>query len=512
MARPRLFLIDTFGFIFRAYHARARSGAPTMRPRGGIPTEAVYIFNNMLRKLTTAYHPEYLAAVFESSVPTFREQEFAEYKANREEMPSELAQQLPYVRRLLEAMRIPILEYPGFEADDVIGAIARRAEKTTDVAIVSSDKDMLQLVNERVRMYNPIQDDLWYDEAKVEEKMGVKPGQVADLLALMGDSSDNIPGAPGIGQKGARDIIMRFGSAEGALERASELGDKGYGKRYRESLEQNRERVLMSKRLATIDVTVPIEFSLEAVTAQAADTAALKQIYKELEFFSLIEQLGPEEDRRERDYASLDSAETLDAFLAAIPAGAVLAVAAARSAPSGEGMFAGESEPTLGLAWQTGQARAVPAAHIERLRTFLGDAGRVKAAHDIKSVALEVARYGIEPRGFRDDVMLYAFLLSADPGGCSLEMLARRYLDLKLETAVEHQADCALELATKLGQEVDERGFRQLYETIDLPLVRVLTRMERRGIRVDPAEMRRLSGSMDTEIQRLTGEIYLLAG
>jgi DNA polymerase-1 len=153
MPRPRLFLIDTFGFIFRAYHARARMPAPTMRTTTGIPAEAVYIFNNMLRKLTAAYQPEYMAAVFESAVPTFREREFAEYKANREEMPSELAQQLPYVRRLLEAMRIPILQYPGFEADDVIGAIARRAEEGgADVAIVSSDKDMLQLVTGRVMM------------------------------------------------------------------------------------------------------------------------------------------------------------------------------------------------------------------------------------------------------------------------------------------------------------------------------------------------------------------------
>ncbi len=197
MPRPRLFLIDTFGFIFRAYHARARMPAPTMRTSTGLPTEAVYIFTNMLRKLTAAYEPEFIAAVFESAGPTFREQEFAEYKANRTEAPPELTQQIGYIRRLLEAMRIPILQYPGFEADDVIGAIARQAEASEmDVAIVSSDKDMLQIVDEHVSMYNPIQEDLWYDPAKVEEKMGVKPEQVADLLALKGDAIDNIPGAP----------------------------------------------------------------------------------------------------------------------------------------------------------------------------------------------------------------------------------------------------------------------------------------------------------------------------
>ena len=173
MARPRLFLIDSFGFIFRAYHARARQATSAMRTSTGIPTEAVYIFNNMLRKLMAQYHPEYMAAVFESGAPTFREQEYAEYKANRAEMPEDLAPQITHVRRLLESMRIPILHYEGFEADDVIGTIARRAEAGgADVVIVSSDKDMLQLVTDHVSMFNPMHED-WYDPAQVEAKMGV---------------------------------------------------------------------------------------------------------------------------------------------------------------------------------------------------------------------------------------------------------------------------------------------------------------------------------------------------
>src|SRR5689334_20008010 len=174
----RLFLIDSFGFIFRAYHARARSGAPPMRTSTGFSTEAVYIFNNMLRKLAKQHTPEYIAAVFESGEPTHRVQEFAEYKANRTEMPPDLGEQIPYVRRVLEAMRIPILEYRGFEADDVIGTIARRAEQAgCEVVIVSSDKDMMQLVTERVSMLNPAKDDEWYDPLKVKAFMGVRPEQ-----------------------------------------------------------------------------------------------------------------------------------------------------------------------------------------------------------------------------------------------------------------------------------------------------------------------------------------------
>src|ERR1700690_2886783 len=218
VAKQRLFLIDPFGFIFRAYHARARSGAPPMRTSTGFSTEAVYIFNNMLRKLSKQYDPPYIAAIFESGEPTHRVQDFAEYKANRAETPPDLLEQIPYVRRVLEAMRIPILEYRGFEADDVIGTLARRAEKAgCEVVIVSSDKDMLQLVTDRVSMLNPAKDDEWYDPEKVKAFMGGRPDQVTDLLALKGDAVDNIPGAPGIGDKGAKDLIVRFGAGAGAV-------------------------------------------------------------------------------------------------------------------------------------------------------------------------------------------------------------------------------------------------------------------------------------------------------
>ncbi len=325
MPRQRLFLIDSYGYIFRAYHARARTGAPPMRTTSGLSTEAVYIFHNMVRKLMKEYKPEYIAAVFESAGPTFRDAAFAEYKANRSEMPPDLGEQIPYIRRLLEAMSIPILEYPGFEADDVIGTIAHRcADSDVDVVIVSSDKDMLQLVNDRVSMYNPVKENVWYDPATTESFMGVKPKQVADLLALMGDSIDNIPGAPGIGEKGARDLIARFGSVEALLDRAAEVERK----MYRESLQNNRERIELSKKLATIDTNVPIEFSLEAVKAQTPDVQTLKQIYKELEFFSLIKELGPTEDSHTRDYQVFNTPEALDAWLEAIPAEAPIAVEA----------------------------------------------------------------------------------------------------------------------------------------------------------------------------------------
>src|SRR6202451_3923043 len=311
--RPRLFLIDSYGFIFRAYHARARSGAPPMRTTTGIPTEAVLIFHNMVRKLRAAYQPEYIAAIFESG-KTFREEQYAEYKANRTEMPPDLVEQIPYIRRLLEAMRIPVLQYPGFEADDVIGAMARRASQDFDVVIVSSDKDMLQLVDDRVHMYNPVKENVWYDPAEAEQYMGVKPTQVADLLALMGDSIDNIPGAPGIGEKGAQSIIARFGSVENALDHAAEVERK----MYRESLQNNREQILLSKRLATIDTTVPVEFEVANLITQEPDIPELKKVYKELEFYSLLKEVGPTEDAHTRDYSSIAKREEAVAFGASL--------------------------------------------------------------------------------------------------------------------------------------------------------------------------------------------------
>jgi DNA polymerase I len=480
-------LIDSFGFIFRAYHARARSGAPPMRTASGLETEAVYIFHNMVRRLKTAHSPDYLAAIFESQGPTFRDEAFESYKANRTETPPDLLQQIPWIRKTLDALRIPVLEYPGFEADDVIGTLARRAAALgLEVVIVSSDKDMLQLVNDRVKMLNPMKDDMWFDAKATQEFMGVAPPQVADLLALKGDTIDNIPGAPGIGEKGAKDLIQRFGSVENALEHASEVERKTY----RESLQNNREQILLSKRLATIHCDVPIEFDLEAVKIQEPDGAKLREIYKTLEFSSLLRELAPAaKAASECDYQRLESAAALDAWLATIPADAPVAVAA--------GEMMGES--VLAFSSSEGVARAVA---LEKIPV------RASVAHDIKTL---IRRFGSAP-SLAHDVMLYGFLISADPGRCDLASLAERYLDREVASDPSGQADAVLSIFRKLRPEVEALGLVPLYESIDLPLVPVLARMEECGVRVDPAQLRILSSRMEEEIARLSAEIYELAG
>ncbi|MEX2264598.1 MAG: DNA polymerase I [Bryobacteraceae bacterium] len=492
---PRLFLIDTFGFIFRAYHARARTSAVPMRTGTGIPTEATFIFNNMLRKLRRTYNPQYIAAIFESEGVTLREQSFKDYKANRTAMPPDLAQQIPYVERLLEAMRVPMLRYPGFEADDVIGTIARRAvEAGAEVVIVSSDKDMLQLVTDKVSMLNPAKDDLWYDPAKVKEAMGVEPARIADLLALKGDAVDNIPGAPGIGDKGAQELIARFGAVETVLERAAEVPRK----MYRESLLANRDQVLLSKQLATIEVDVPIEFSLASVAACEPDNAALRQIYKELEFHSALRELGSVEDGKPRDYETLAGGEAAREWMAGIPKDARVAMALDRDA--------------VGLSWRQGEARSIPLSQVEALRGLLEDPARAKVACDAKAALLQLADLNVEARGFTDDAMLYAFLLDSDPAGCSLEDLALRHFDLRIGPSAAERADRALELAEKLRPQVEARGLWDLYRTIDLPLAPVLARMERTGITVDANELSRLSRIMEEALAQLTSDIHALAG
>ncbi len=468
-----------------------------MRTTAGLSTEAVFIFSNMLRKLTRTFEPKYMAAVFESAGKTKREEEYAEYKANRTEMPQDLAEQLPYVRRLIEALRIPILAYPGFEADDVIGTIGRKAaEAGCEVVIVSSDKDLLQLVTDRVSMLNPAKDDTWYDPARVKDFMGVEPAQVADLLALMGDAIDNIPGAPGIGEKGARDLIDQFGSVKAALDRAAEVTRK----MYRESLQNNRDRILMSLSLATIDCHVPVDFDLEHLRTRQPDEELLKPLYKELEFFSHLKELGPSEDARARDFAALPDAATLRGFLAGIPADAAMAVTYSPELAE------------FGLACRAGEARSLPASRLEEFRADLENAALPKATADLKTLTLQLLKRGIRARGFRDDVSLYAFLLDSDPGGASLETMVQRRLDLRAGPRADERALYIHELNELLRPEIDRRGLRGLYRDIELPLAGVLARMEYTGIRVDSNELTRLSALLDTDISRLTGEIHALAG
>ena len=468
-----------------------------MRTATGLSTEAIFIFHNMLRKLMTSFKPDYIAAIFESSEPTFRSESFADYKANRAEMPQDLGEQIPHIRRLLEAMRIPVLEFRGFEADDVIGSIScHEAACGLEVVIVSSDKDLLQLVNERVFMLNPMKDDEWYDEAKVEVFMGVKPKQVADLLALKGDAIDNIPGAPGIGDKGAKDLITRFGSVEAALDRAAEVERK----MYRESLQNNRDQIVMSKQLATVATDVPIAWKLEELRSQPPRTSALKAFYKEMEFFSLVKELPAEDDSHSRDYATFENAAALAAWLDVRPKNAPLAVAF------------DVANQAIGLAYQAGQGRAIAAELHAELAAVLADATVPKVVHDAKAFLTAAHGMGLRPNNIDDDVMLYAFLLAADPGACSPAALAERILDRKLNPVAEQIAEATFAVAEVLRPQIGSEELQSVYDTVDLPLSPVLAAMEETGIRIDTDVLAELSTRLASRIDAIAQEIYALAG
>src|SRR6476659_9168654 len=294
----RVFLIDSMSHIFRAFFAPMANRAAPLATSGGQVTQAVYIFTNMLRKLLQDEKPNYIAAIFESKEKTFRHETFAGYKANRLAMPEDLASQLPYIFRLCEAFNIPVINAPGFEADDVIGTLAMKiAAQKLQAVIVSNDKDMCQLVSDpyvvcmrtnsqvvkRKEYVPPIE---WCDEAWVENKFGVPASKVVDLLGLMGDSIDNIPGAPGIGSKGAVQIVQHFGSIENPLEHWEEVKHKTY----RESLRKNADLIRQSRELARIKVDLDVPLELDKIKTRPPDRAAAYELFHELEFVNLTRE------------------------------------------------------------------------------------------------------------------------------------------------------------------------------------------------------------------------------
>jgi DNA polymerase-1 len=540
--------MDTMSFIFRAYHAMARQRP--MSTRKGIPTAATFVFVNMLRKLRADFNPEYLAAVFDVAGPTFRdvqakavtsvrkfdiktqtfkEVEYQGYKAQRAEMPHDLAQQVPYIRRALEAYRIPILESRGFEADDVIGTLSRKAaEQSYRVFVVSSDKDMLQLVNEKICVLNPPKDNLVCDSAKVEEILGVRPEQVIDVMALRGDSIDNIPGAPGIGDKGSVEIVKRFGTLENALEHAAEVEKKTY----RESLLNNKDTILWSKQLVTIDQNVDIELDMEKMVAGEPDIDALRALFSELEFTTLLKELVPVMEVRETEYRDLKTPKDLRALARkTAPLAIAFEFTAAKVTEEDESEEANHSsgelfldappsaDPsvplTLALSVEPGKAFSAVLNNDElsrELNALLSDPGVPKAIHDYKSALRQLMAHGVEVAGVRDEPMLYSYIINPTYTNHSLAEIAVRSFNLNLSGSVAEAADVTGRIAPVLRKEVESAGQLPLYDGIDLPLVPVLARMEQAGVKIDRNMLGTLSIDLEKQCDAKAREIHEKAG
>ncbi len=534
-----------------------------MSTKTGVPTAATYVFVNMLRKLRDDFSPEYLAAVFDVGAPTirnqqaeaittirkfdiktqtFKESQYGGYKANRAEMPGDLVQQIPYIRRALEGYRIPILQLEGYEADDVIGTLARKAAaESYPVYVVSSDKDMLQLVNEKVCVLNPPKDNLICDAAKVEEILGVPPSKVVDVMALRGDSIDNIPGAPGIGDKGSVDLIRRFGSVEQALEHAAEVEKKTY----RESLQNNRDNILYSKQLVTIDTDVAVELDVAAMRAGEPDVESLRALFAELEFTSLLKELLPVVEVKEGDYREIRTKAEFEDYLKEAGKGIPLALAIpTENTQNAKPEDAGdEEEPQpaqsgfLALQPADAEDRSAKAADsiavsvasgagvmiamedqalANRVRNLLEDQSVPKIIHDLKSAIHHFAKHlpeqGIALAGVQHDPMLYSYLLDPTYSSHSLPEVALRRLNLKLSGNLAEAADVTGRLATVLRGEVDEQGLTSVYEDIDAPLVPVLARMEQAGVKIDLAALEVMSGKLQREAAIKARDIYERCG
>jgi DNA polymerase I len=519
--RKRLYLIDGMSHIYRAYYA-----IPNLSNSKGLPTNAVYGFTAMLRKLILEEKPDYIAVAVDVEGPTERHKAFDGYKATRKPMPDTLVQQIPYIRKVCGVFRVPVIGFPGYEADDVIGTLARKAAgQGLTTMVVTSDKDMLQLVSDDVLVLDPMKNNLVLNSDKVVEKLGVKPEQVADLMGLWGDSVDNIPGAPGIGEKGARDLIQTFGTVENCLENWQKVKRKTY----QESLRDNAPLIRTSKELATIHCDLPIDLDLTALVLQEPDRKQAFTLFAELEFQGLMKEFVEQPVQQPVRAEWLAGAAAAD-FLGGLAQGSKLFVVLAFQDES----LARKSTGTACLQGQCGCAAIVDLTDETVARDFgriVADPGIGKIFWDAKLADLALGRRGIRLAGEVEDVMLMAFLTAPHVGDYSLRRWALDHLhmslpegndkaqatfDTSIRKATAETLSCQLEAVTRayeiLAPTLDSLGLKRVYTEIEIPLIPVLAQMERVGIKVDRRNLQDMSALMERQIADLTSRIFQAAG
>ena len=543
-------MIDTMSHIFRAFFAPMGARQEPLRNSRGQVTQAVFVFTNMLRKLLNDEQPDYIAAVFDSAAPTFRHDSFAAYKANRADMPDDLSSQMPYIIKVCEAFDIPILKMDGFEADDIIGTLAQKvAAKGMQAVIVSNDKDLCQLVRDplivcmrqnsqnikRKVQVPPIE---WCDEVWVENKFGVKPTQIIDLLGLMGDSIDNIPGAPGIGEKGAMKLIQEFGSAEAAMENAEKVKHKTY----RESLQNNQEIIRQSVELATVHTQVPVELDLDALKHNEPNRPLAHQLFRELEFTALTREfadsaplfdgVGAPVVETAKRYHLIKTRADLDALIRRLWETEHWSFET-DSSNSDAKADSYAKNPPLGVAIATGAGASFyvdlenfaegKENALEPLRDILSNGFLEKVTHDYKCNLAVLKKLGVEPEAVEDDTLIAAYLLDSSRSKYDLQTLAQ--LNLGIEAAFEipegwtenqyrtaERADFAFQLAPLLRKKIEEDGLEQIYTEIELPLVPLLYRIEVAGMKVDVEALKGFSDFVATELEDLSEKIFAISG
>jgi DNA polymerase-1 len=527
-AAHKLFLIDAMSLVFRAFFAPMQM---TLASPSGMPTKAIYIFVRTLRKLLKDHQPDHVAVAFDLAAPTFRDKLFEEYKANRPEFPEDLSVQLPYVRRFCRALGLPLVELEGFEADDLIGTLARAGStQGAEIFIVSGDEDLFQLVNDRVRVLKPSRaasdGETLCDAEKVKQILGVEPAQVVDWLALTGDPSDNIPGArplPGhepqlaegekkrsyIGPKGATEVIQQFGTLDKALENFEQIKKQSY----RDALRDFRNEALLSRELATIRTDVPVETSLGQLQVKPLDTTELTALCQELGFTSLMREFleeAPAPAEAAAESEELTTPQAIELWLHSADRGASLALA---MSVEGDESFAGR---LTGLGLSDGKRLATVGAGgladlLSALAPTLSDPVHRKAVHNSKLLHLLLAKQGIALAGVADDTMLYSYLLEPLASSHTLADVVLRRQGRKISSSLAEAAHRTRQLSELLRPEIAREELQKLYDGIELPLCSVLAEVEAAGVRIDTDILSKMSGEFDRELTTLTHEIYDLA-
>ncbi|MCD6288115.1 MAG: DNA polymerase I, partial [Candidatus Hydrogenedentes bacterium] len=551
-SQDTLYVIDGSAYVHRSYHAIRALTSPD-----GRPTNAVYGFVRMFINLLEQFNPVYIAIAFDISRETFRTRIYPQYKATRKETPADLVEQIPIIEQIVRAFGVRTVSVDGFEADDIMGTLARQAtELGMATVLITGDKDMLQLVNDSVTVMDAARDNgVVYTPETVRERFGTDPDHIPDIFGLWGDSSDNIPGVRGIGKKTSKEIIARYGSLEAVYENIAEF--KGAR---RAKLEEDKELAFVSRELARIRNDVPLDFDVRDCRRESCDHQTLLSMFKELGFTSLLEGYMSGMDDRDVEYRIVQSRSELAELVDAMRSSAGFAVdtettsidpmtaslvgiSVAIDPGSAYYIPVGHRPESLTIPAEEGElfgktiAEQIPMAEvIDAVRPVLEDPEIGKTGQNIKYDAIVLARHGIEMAGLDFDTMIASYLVDAGRARHNLDAIAARYLDWRKiptskiigtgvnETTMDRvpvdqvaryaceDADVTLRLRDVLNAKLDEYELDKLFQDVEMPLVGVLKRIEMTGILIDTDLFRDMSGRLDLDLRRLTEEIHEMAG
>jgi DNA polymerase-1 len=532
-----LYLVDGSAYVFRAYHAvRGLSNSK------GLPTNATFGFTRMLLKLMEDRQPQYLALFFDAKGPTFRHEIFHQYKANRPPMPEDLAVQLPYIKKVTAGFQVPMVEIPGYEADDLIGTYARLAEQAGfQVVMVTGDKDFMQLVTDHVTIWDPMKDKV-LDMRSITADFALKPHQIIDVMGLSGDSIDNVPGVPGIGPKTALSLIQTFGSLEKVYEQIESVAKP----KLRENLLQHKDQAFLSRRLVTIDTSAPVPFDLDHFQAKPPDLQQLSDLFGELEFRQLQQQFPAKADLSQKRYRAIFSQADLEALIHQLKKAKIFALDTETTAIDPmQARLVG-----LSFAIRPHEAFYIPVGHnypgaptqldlslvLTNLQPILEDPTMAKVGQNIKYDWIVLARHGVALNGVVFDTMLASYLIDPSKRAHNLDVIARDFLNhvtityeevagkgknsvgfdqVPMEKAVPYaceDADITLLARDQLLARLCDGGLMELMEKVEMPLVPVLVKMEMTGICVDRKLLMDLSKQFEHQLEQIESEIYSVAG